>query len=113
MAGLILIAGCRTDREGIPSRGNLEKRIGSLTYDEALRLLGPPESTLELSDHSKVVAWEAGAKSTPSFSFGLGSSSGDFSASEATTVGGSTRHIYRELQFDASGRLTEVRDVLR
>jgi hypothetical protein len=111
----MLVAGCRTDAGNLPSVASLQSRLGRLTFDEAVRLMGSPTKRIELDDHSSVAEWEAGTESGPSFSFGLGSSSGagDRGVGSGATIGGAVTHIYRQLQFDQAGRLVLVQDVKR
>ncbi len=112
---LLLLAalGCRTENSDLPSLVQLRAKVGQYTFDDAVRQMGPPASKTELGDHSLIAEWEAGTSSEPSFSFGLGSSSGNVSTGAGTTVGGKVTHIYRQLQFDQTGKLALVTEVKR
>lgn len=110
---LLTALGCRTENSDIPSQAKLRSGVGTYTYDDAVRQMGPPTSKAELGDHSVIAEWEAGTASDPSFSFGLGSSTGNVGVGGGTTVGGRTKHIYRQLQFDQAGKLALVKDVQR
>ena len=118
LAGLLLISlsslstGCRTDAGDVPSVARLRDRIGKMTFDEAVRQMGPPATKVELGDRSMVAEWAAGTETRPSFSFGLGT--GDAAeAGERATLEGGVAHRFRELQFDQAGRLVSVKDVKR
>jgi hypothetical protein len=110
---LLTATGCRTANSDLPSLARLRAQVGQYTFDEAVRQMGPPARKTELGDHSLVAEWEAGTSSQPSFSFGLGSSSGSVATGAGTTVGGKVTHIYRQLQFDQTGKLALVQDVTR
>lgn len=110
----LVATGCRTDRESLPSVASLRARLGRLTYDDAVRQMGPPAKRIELGDHSSVAEWIAETESRPSFSFGLGSSVGRVETDGGgATIGGGVTHVYRQLQFDQAGRLAAVEDVKR
>jgi len=117
LVGLLLISlsslstGCRTDASDVPSVARLRDRIGKMTFDDAVRQMGPPATKVELGDRSVVAEWAAGTETRPSFSFGLGS--GDAAAAERATLEGGVAHRFRELQFDQAGRLVSVKDVKR
>ena len=110
---LLGVLGCRTENSDLPSLSKLNSGVGRYTFDEAVHQMGPPASKTELGDHSIIAEWEAGSASTPSFSFGLGSSSGSAGVAGGTTVGGKLTHIYRQLQFDQAGKLVLVKEVKR
>ena len=119
LVGLLLISlsslstGCRTDDADVPSAARLRDRIGKMTFDDAVRQMGPPATRIELGDRSVVAEWAAGTETRPSFSFGLGSSDAAAAAGERATLEGGVAQIFRELQFDQAGRLVSVKDVKR
>ena len=90
LAGLLLISvsslstGCRTDAGDVPSVARLRDRIGKMTFDDAVRQMGPPATKVELRDRSVVAEWTAGTETRPSFSFGLGSGEFNGGAHSAT-----------------------------
>lgn len=110
-----LAVGCRTAEPptGLPSVRALRAEIGAWTYDAAVRRLGPPASRLELKDHAVIAEWDAGTESSPSFTLGLGSTSGAADTTTGPTVGGGVHHVFRQLQFDAAQRLVLVQDIRR
>ena len=118
LAGLLMMSlsslstGCRSDAGDVPSVSRLRDRIGKMTFDDAVRQMGPPATQTELRDRSVVAEWTAGTVTRPSLSFGLGS--GDAAAAgERATLEGGVAHRFRELQFDQAGRLVSVKDVKR
>jgi len=119
LAGLLLISlsslstGCRTDAGDVPSVAHLRARIGKMTFDDAVRQMGPPATRIELRDRSVVAEWTAGTETRPSFSFGLGSGGVAAAAGARATLEGGVAHRFRELQFDQAGRLVSVKDVKR
>lgn len=50
--GLALFISCTT-----PPKVDWEARIGVLTFDEAVRELGPPEKSAQLTDRTRVADW--------------------------------------------------------
>jgi hypothetical protein len=117
MLSLSGTTGCqsRNTAAGFPSVRVLQAEIGNLNLDTAIQRFGPPANRIELKDHSVIAEWEVGTETPPSFTFGLGSSSGSGSAEPVTgpTVGGGVFHVYRQLQFDAGHRLVMVQDIKR
>ena len=97
----------------MPSVRALRAEIGTWTYDTAVRRLGPPATRLELKDHAVIAEWDAGTESSPSFTLGLGSTSGAADSTTGPTVGGGVHHVFRQLQFDAAQRLVLVQDIRR
>ncbi len=119
LAGLLMMSlsslstGCRTDVGDVPSVARLRDRIGKMTFDDAVRQMGPPATKTELRDRSVVAEWTAGTETRPSFSFGLGSGDAAAAAGDRATLEGGVAHRFRELQFDQAGRLVSVKDVKR
>ena len=68
LAGLLLISvsslstGCRTDAGDVPSVARLRDRIGKMTFDDAVRQMGPPATRIELRDRSVVAATERSSR---------------------------------------------------
>ncbi len=110
---LVATVGCRTEPGALPSLRTLRAEIGTLNYESAVRRLGPPAHTLELKDHSVIAEWDAGTDTPPSFTFGLGATSGAADTTTGTTVGGGSFHRFRQLQFDSAHRLVLVQDIRR
>ena len=108
-----LIAGCQATSDSVPSLRRLSSRVGKWNYEDALAELGPPIQSVELRDHSRVAEWPAGSDGVPTFTFRVESSDGSQSSASKDTGNGESFRIFRQLQFDQSGRLIEVRDVLR
>lgn len=111
----VAVTGCRTveTETKLPTIRSLRAEVGVLRYEEAVRRLGPPARRIELGDHSIIAEWEAGTESSPSFTLGLGSSSGAADTTTGPTVGGGVYHRFRQLQFDPGQRLVEVQDIRR
>lgn len=60
---LLLLANCT-----MPPKVDWEARVGVLTFDEAVRELGPPEKSAVLTDNTKVADWlVARGRSEPTF----------------------------------------------
>jgi len=53
-AVIIFLAGCASNRPTV----NWDARVGNYTYDDAVRELGQPDKTVQLSDTSKVAEWQ-------------------------------------------------------
>jgi len=81
------------------------QRIGNFTFDDAVRELGPPFSSIRLQDGSTVAEWflKPGAQ----FSFGFGTSSygsgGGVSVGQSVTT--PTPGHYLRLEFGPDGQL--------
>ena len=86
-------------------------RIGTLTYDEALIELGPPNHVAELDNGGKVADWlQQGSRvySTPSTAVVVGSWPSGVIMSPGGNVG-STPAVYLLLTFGTDHRLTDAR----
>lgn len=107
--------GCqsRNTAAGFPPVRVLRAEVGAMNLDTAIQRFGPPANRIELKDHSVIAEWEVGTETPPSFTFGLGSSSGSAEPVTGPTVGGGVFHVYRQLQFDAGHRLVQVEDIKR
>ena len=81
------------------------QRIGKFTFDDAVRELGPPVSSIRLEDGTMVAEWFL--KPGPQISFGLGS--GAYSSAGGVSVGQSvaipTPGHYLRLTFGTDGQL--------
>jgi hypothetical protein len=95
-----LIAGCAST-----PKVDWDARVGSFTYDEAVRELGPPEGVAGTSDGGTVAEWFL--KRNPTFSFGMGTGTygyhGGVGVGQSVTTGGSGQYL--RLIFDATQRL--------
>lgn len=86
-------------------------RIGTLTYDEALTELGPPNHVADLDKGGKVADWlQQGSRvySTPSTAVVMGTWPNGVVMSPGGNVG-STPSVYLLLTFGPDHRLTDAR----
>jgi len=86
-------------------------RIGTLTYDQALTELGPPNHVADLDTGGKVADWlqqSSRVYSTPSTAVVVGSWPNGVIMSPGGTIG-STPSVYLLLTFGPDHRLTEAR----
>ncbi len=88
-------------------------RIGSYTYDDAVKELGPPASFATLTDGGAVAEWFL--KQNPTFSFGMGTGSygshGVVGVGQSVTTGGSGQFL--RLTFDPDHKLTRWENINR
>jgi hypothetical protein len=81
-------------------------RVGSYTYDDAVKELGPPDRFAQTSDGTTVAEWFL--KHSPTFSFGFGMGSfgphGGVGTSQGVTTGGAAQYL--RLSFGADGKLS-------
>lgn len=56
LLAVLVAAGCASNRV------NWDERIGVLTYDQAVRELGPPDAESTLSDGTRVAQWRGRAR---------------------------------------------------
>jgi hypothetical protein len=88
-------------------------RIGSYSYDQAVIDMGPPDRLTEISDGRKVGDWVTGTKSTPRFSFGVGSYGGSGGVGVGAGTGGDPIQKILRLTFDKHGNLVQWENTQR
>ena len=82
-----------------------DQRIGSFTFDEAVRELGPPVASTRLTDGSTVAEWFL--KHGPQLSFGVGTGmyGGGGAVGVGQTVSAPPKGHYLRLTFGPDGKL--------
>ena len=101
----LLLAVLAVANPGCASKPDWNQRVGTFTFDDAVRELGPPVSSSPLSDGSTVAEWflKYGAQ----MSFGFGSSmygpSGGVGAGQ--TVSTPPKAHFLRLTFNPEGKL--------
>jgi hypothetical protein len=107
-ATLLLLGGCASK-----PKVDWDARVGTYTYDDAVKELGPPASFATLTDGGTVAEWFV--KQNPTFSFGMGTGTygyhGGVGVGQTVTTGGSGQYL--RLTFDQDHRLTRWEKVNR
>jgi len=107
-ATLMLLGGCASK-----PKVDWDARVGTYTYDDAVKQLGPPERFTELGDGSAVGEWFV--KRNPTFSFGMGTGTygyhGGVGVGQTVTTGGSGQYL--RLTFDKDRQLSRWEKVNR
>jgi len=80
-------------------------RVGNLTYDQAVRELGPPVASTLLPDGSRVAEWFLKAGPQISFGLGTGASSGASAVGVGQSVALPTKGHFLRLIFGPDGLL--------
>jgi len=110
MTVVMLLAGCASG----PSI-DWKARVGTYTYDQAVKELGTPDNTATLSDASKVAEWQVRSEGpsvvdsgSPYSNPGLyGTPSGGRPGFETVYPAGPNSGKWLRLTFGADGRLRE------
>ncbi len=107
---VVLAAGCAS------SRVDWDGQVGSLTFDQAVRRLGPPDRSAALADGGQIAEWltRRGQPGTPAFTVRSGYSRSW--ASTSTTWVPATAPIpsrYLRLTFGADTRLAAWENISR
>jgi hypothetical protein len=89
-------------------------RVGSYTFDDAVREFGPPDKDATLTDGNRITEWFVKEKGGMSVSFGLGSYGAHSAAGVGQTVGniGGGR-VFRRLTFGPEGKLKAAEDFVK
>jgi hypothetical protein len=104
----LVAAGCASS-----PKPDWNQRIGHYTFDDAVRELGPPASSIRLQDGSTVAEWFLKYGSTMSFGFGVGSYGGGGAVGVGNTVTTPPSAYYQRLTFDPQGLLARWEKVKR
>lgn len=104
---LSFVTGCQTTPPV-----DWSSRIGAYSYDDAVIELGPPDRTTLIST-GRVAEWLTGRRSTPRFSFGVGSYGGGGGVGVGTGTGGDVIEKVLRLTFDESDQLVKWEDTER
>ena len=85
-----------------------DARVGTFTYDQAVKELGLPLVSTKLTEGSTVADWPEHPGGGGRVSFGVGASgyAGGVGAGMSQSVGPATREAYLRLTFDKNGTLT-------
>jgi hypothetical protein len=89
------------------------QRIGTYTFDDAARELGPPAGSTRLQDGSTVADWFLKYGSQMSFGFGTGMYGRGGGVSVGQTVTPPPKAHYLRLTFDPSGKLQRWEKLVR
>src|SRR3974390_1796076 len=101
LAALILInPGCAST-----PKPDWNQRIGNYTFDDAVRELGPPASSIRLQDGSTVTEWLLKCGSQMSFGFGTGAYGGGGAVGVGQTVSAPPKGHFLRLTFGPDGKL--------
>jgi hypothetical protein len=113
--GWLLLAVLATAISGCAStpKPDWDQRIGNYTFDDAVRELGPPVSSIQLQDGSIVAEWFMHAASSMSFGFGTSSYGGGSAAGVGTAVHSAPKAYYRRLTFGPDGKLQRWEKIKR
>lgn len=113
-ASLLLAAGCAS------SRVDWDDQVGRLTFDQAVRQLGPPDRSASLTDGGQIAEWltRRGQPGTPAFTARSGGSARyDRGRGAPTTTWvpatAPTPNRYLRLTFGADSRLAAWENVSR
>jgi hypothetical protein len=90
-----------------------DQRVGSYTYDEAVRELGPPVDSAKLQDGSTVAEWFLKYGSQMSFSFGAGTYGAGGGVGAGQTVTPPPKAYYLRLTFGADNKLQRWEKIKR
>ncbi len=104
----LLTAGCSST-----PKPDWNQRVGSYTFDDAVRELGPPVSSIKLQDGSTVAEWFLKHASSMSFGFGTGSYGGGGAVGVGTSVTPPPKAYYLRLTFGPDGKLLRWEKVKR
>jgi hypothetical protein len=102
-AGLLLVMvnpGCSST-----PKPDWNQRVGSYTFDDAVRELGPPVSSIRLQDGSTVAEWFLKYGSQVSFGFGTSMYGGGGAVGVGQTVTTPPKGHYLRLIFGPDGKL--------
>jgi hypothetical protein len=80
-------------------------RVGNLTYDQAVRELGPPVTSMLLQDGTRVAEWFLKAGPQISFGLGTGASGGTGTVGVEQSVALPTKGHFLRLIFGPDGLL--------
>lgn len=109
---LLVVAGCAS------SRVDWDGQVGQLTFDQAVRQLGPPDRSAALADGGQIAEWltRRGQPGTPAFTVRSGGRYHRAWGSSTTTwvpATASTPNRYLRLTFGADSRLAAWENVSR
>src|SRR5215472_5118713 len=90
-----------------------DQRIGKLTFDDAVRELGPPVASTRLQDGSQVAEWFLKHASQMSFGFGMGGYGPSGGVGVGQTVTPPPKAYYLRLTFGIDGRLERWEKIKR
>jgi hypothetical protein len=90
-----------------------DERVGSYTYDDAVRELGPPANSTKLQDGSTVVDWFLKYGSQMSFGFGAGAYGSGGGVGVGQTVTPPPKAHYLRLTFGADNKLQRWEKIKR
>jgi hypothetical protein len=82
-------------------------RVGTYTFDDAVREMGPPDRSTKLSDGSTVAEWYRGRRPSMSFGVGMGSYGHGGGVGVGQSVGTGGDAIFTRLTFGPEGGLRE------
>ncbi|HTL58332.1 MAG TPA: hypothetical protein VL361_21780 [Candidatus Limnocylindrales bacterium] len=105
-AGLLLFAiivlnpGCAST-----PKPDWDQRVGNYTFDDAVRELGPPVSSVRLEDGTTVAEWFLKYGSQMSFGFGTGMYGGSGAVGVGQTVTTPPKGHFLRLTFGPDGKL--------
>lgn len=113
--GLLLTAGLAAGCASGQSKADWQKRVGQMTYEEAVKEFGPPDKKELLSDGSTVVEWltnRGQIYSTPAPGWGAWGGYGWRGRWYGAPMGvdvNSTPDRFLRLEFGPDGRLKEFK----
>ncbi|MGE3309633.1 MAG: hypothetical protein AB7O66_06660 [Limisphaerales bacterium] len=110
--GGVLGSGCATPKVDWTSR------IGTYTYDDAVRELGPPNKSAKLSDNSMVADWLTGRGMRTATAYGFGAGGYGYGrygygymGPQMIVMDPATPDRYLRLSFDPDGKLASWKRV--
>ena len=104
---LLLLAALVATYTGCASKPKADwnQRVGTFTFDDAVRELGPPVSSSQLQDGSVVAEWFLKYGPTISFGLGTGVAGGGAAVGVGQTVSTTPKGHFLRLIFGPDGKL--------